>query len=186
LRSVDTLIWALIWINVVGLGPFAGALAIMSSDTGFPASKLPLTINICGWKRASTPQPSSSGLPKPPADALYSSFSARFAERVAQSHRRIDELRSDRRRVVVWGAGAKGVTFLNLLRLTAGSGVDWVVDINPRKQGHFVPLMGQRIVGPDFLLENPPQLVIVLNPEYELEVRSMINDRGIDCEVVSA
>src|SRR5258705_3546741 len=32
LRSVDTLIWALIWINVVGLGPFAGALAIMSSD----------------------------------------------------------------------------------------------------------------------------------------------------------
>ncbi len=34
IRSVDTLIWALIWINVVGLGPFAGALAIMSSDFG--------------------------------------------------------------------------------------------------------------------------------------------------------
>ena len=34
IRSVDTLIWALIWINVVGLGPFAGALAIMSSDIG--------------------------------------------------------------------------------------------------------------------------------------------------------
>jgi phosphonate transport system permease protein len=33
-RSVDTLIWALIWINVVGLGPFAGALAIASSDFG--------------------------------------------------------------------------------------------------------------------------------------------------------
>lgn len=32
MRSIDTLIWALIWINVVGLGPFAGALAIMSSD----------------------------------------------------------------------------------------------------------------------------------------------------------
>ena len=32
MRSVDTLIWALIWINVVGLGPFAGALAIMTSD----------------------------------------------------------------------------------------------------------------------------------------------------------
>ena len=33
-RSVDTLIWALIWINVVGLGPFAGALALASSDFG--------------------------------------------------------------------------------------------------------------------------------------------------------
>ena len=34
IRSVDTLIWALIWINVVGLGPFAGALAILCSDFG--------------------------------------------------------------------------------------------------------------------------------------------------------
>lgn len=34
LRGVDILIWALIWINVVGLGPFAGVLAIMISDLG--------------------------------------------------------------------------------------------------------------------------------------------------------
>jgi phosphonate transport system permease protein len=34
IRGVDVLIWALIWINVVGLGPFAGVLAIMTSDIG--------------------------------------------------------------------------------------------------------------------------------------------------------
>ncbi len=34
MRGVDTLIWALIWINVVGLGPFAGTLAIICSDFG--------------------------------------------------------------------------------------------------------------------------------------------------------
>ena len=33
-RGVDALIWALIWINVVGLGPFAGVLAIATSDFG--------------------------------------------------------------------------------------------------------------------------------------------------------
>lgn len=33
-RGVDTLIWALIWVGVVGLGPFAGVLAIMTSDFG--------------------------------------------------------------------------------------------------------------------------------------------------------
>lgn len=32
IRSVDILIWALIWINVVGLGPFAGVLAMASAD----------------------------------------------------------------------------------------------------------------------------------------------------------
>ena len=34
IRGVDTLIWALIWIDVVGLRPFAGILAIMTSDFG--------------------------------------------------------------------------------------------------------------------------------------------------------
>lgn len=34
LRGVDTLVWALIWVNVVGLGPFAGVLAIAISDIG--------------------------------------------------------------------------------------------------------------------------------------------------------
>jgi phosphonate transport system permease protein len=34
IRGVDTLIWALIFINVVGLGPFAGVLAIAVSDFG--------------------------------------------------------------------------------------------------------------------------------------------------------
>ncbi len=34
IRGVDTLIWALIFTNVVGLGPFAGILAIAISDFG--------------------------------------------------------------------------------------------------------------------------------------------------------
>lgn len=34
IRGVDTLIWALIWVSVVGLGPFAGVLALICSDFG--------------------------------------------------------------------------------------------------------------------------------------------------------
>jgi len=34
IRGVDVLIWALIFVNVVGLGPFAGILAIAASDLG--------------------------------------------------------------------------------------------------------------------------------------------------------
>jgi SAM-dependent methyltransferase len=131
-------------------------------------------------------QTSPGGPPKRPPVVLYSSFGARFAEKLAQWRQRIEESKSDRRSVVIWGAGAKGVMFLNLLRVVSGAGVDWVVDINPRKQGHFVPLTGQKIVGPGYLLQNPPDLVVVMNPEYEREVRSMIDDMGIGCEVVSA
>jgi phosphonate transport system permease protein len=34
IRGVDQLIWALVWINVIGLGPLAGVLAIAVSDFG--------------------------------------------------------------------------------------------------------------------------------------------------------
>jgi phosphonate transport system permease protein len=34
IRGIDALIWALIWVSVVGLGPFAGVLAILTSDIG--------------------------------------------------------------------------------------------------------------------------------------------------------
>ena len=34
IRGVDTLIWALVWINVVGLGPFAGVMALFIHNLG--------------------------------------------------------------------------------------------------------------------------------------------------------
>jgi SAM-dependent methyltransferase len=131
-------------------------------------------------------QASSSDPPTRPSDTLYSSFSARFADKVAEWRRRVEDSRTHGRHVVIWGAGAKGVMFLNLLRVSAGTGVDWVVDINPRKQGHFVPLMGQKIVAADCLLQNPPDLLVVMNPEYESEIRETIENMGIRCEVMSA
>jgi phosphonate transport system permease protein len=34
IRGIETLVWALVWVNVVGLGPFAGVLALFTSDIG--------------------------------------------------------------------------------------------------------------------------------------------------------
>ncbi len=52
MRSVDVLIWALIWINVVGLGPFAGALAIACSDFGAFGKLFSEAIETCDRKPA--------------------------------------------------------------------------------------------------------------------------------------
>ena len=158
---------------------FHGAgFAVCCAESAFDDQYLWVEARVEGQALQST-------LPKRPPDALYSSFGARFVERIELWRERIDQLRSGGRHVVIWGGGAKGVMFLNLLRIPAGAGIDWVVDINPRKQGHFVPLMGQRIVGPGCLPKHPPDLVIVMNPEYEREVRSMIDDMGIGSQVVS-
>ncbi|GJE39674.1 phosphonate ABC transporter, permease protein PhnE [Methylobacterium persicinum] len=52
MRSVDVLIWALIWINVVGLGPFAGALAIACSDFGAFGKLFSEAIETCDRRPA--------------------------------------------------------------------------------------------------------------------------------------
>jgi phosphonate transport system permease protein len=50
IRGVDTLIWALVWINVVGLGPFAGVLAIACSDFGGFGKLFSEAIETCDRK----------------------------------------------------------------------------------------------------------------------------------------
>jgi 2-polyprenyl-3-methyl-5-hydroxy-6-metoxy-1,4-benzoquinol methylase len=157
---------------------FAGAgFTVCSAGSAFDDQYL--------WVEARLDAATQSGiLPERPGDAIYRSFRARFAERIAQWRQRVEELRRERRRVVVWGAGSKGVMFLNLLRLD--DCVDAVVDINPRKQGRFVPVTGHRIVAPSHLQQNPPDLVVVMNPEYRSEVLAMLAEIGIFCDVAVA
>ena len=69
-RGVDTLIWALIWINVVGLGPFAGALAIASSDFGA------LRQAVVGSHRGRRPQAGRGRAARPAAAGCTPSASA--------------------------------------------------------------------------------------------------------------
>ena len=85
-----------------------------------------------------------------------------------------------RMRVVLWGAGAKGATFLNALR--GVSCVEYIVDINPHKHGLFVPGTGQSVVAPDFLRQYKPDLVLITNPNYEGEIRERVAGLGVHPE----
>lgn len=88
------------------------------------------------------------------------------------------------RRVVVWGAGSKGVMFLN--SVDGADSIPYVVDVNPRKQGRFVSGTGHPIVAPAFVREHPPDVVLVMNPVYEQEIRDALAGMGVaaDVEVV--
>lgn len=47
IRSIDTLIWALLWVSAVGLGPFAGILAVACSDFGIFGKLFSEAIEAC-------------------------------------------------------------------------------------------------------------------------------------------
>lgn len=80
--------------------------------------------------------------------------------------------------VALWGAGAKGVTFANLIDPDA-SLIRCVVDVNPAKQGHFLPGTGHPIVAPEQLDDLNISAAIVLNPNYTTEIQRQLALRGL-------
>ena len=84
---------------------------------------------------------------------------------------------------VMWGAGAKGVMFLNHVE----AGVDVVqavVDLNPRKQGRFVPGTGQPIIPPAAVRQIAARTVLVANSNYLTEIRDLLRQQGCDPDVL--
>jgi SAM-dependent methyltransferase len=108
----------------------------------------------------------------------------RYAEAERAVTARLRE-RIDRaeRPLALWGAGAKGVTVANLLDPDAGMFAE-VVDINPVKQGHFLPGTGHEIVGAEALAERGTRTAFVLNPNYREEIAEMIRRNGGTTAVV--
>jgi SAM-dependent methyltransferase len=86
-------------------------------------------------------------------------------------------------RLVLWGAGSKGVSFLN--RVPGADRIEAVVDLNPRKHGRFVPVTGQLVVPPEALATIRPDAVIVLNPLYRSEIGEAVERLGIRAEVLT-
>jgi SAM-dependent methyltransferase len=111
-------------------------------------------------------------------------FARNYAEKLEVWQRHLDNMRSRNRRAVVWGSGSKGVTFLNILR--PQDRIEYVVDINPRKQGRFVAGAGQEIIGPDFLRHCDPDSIVVMNSAYLEEIRAMVGNLGLSPEFLVA
>ncbi len=104
-------------------------------------------------------------------------FSGKFLGKVEEWNRILKEMHRAGRRVVLWGAGSKGASFLNM---TAGAHmVEHVVDINPHKWGKYVAGTGQAIVSPEFLKQTPPHAIVVMNAIYLHEIQRMTGDMGL-------
>lgn len=108
----------------------------------------------------------------------FDGFGAAVARMERQWLERVQQLASSGGKVVVWGSGSKGVAFLHAVPLV-GNEIEYVVDVNPNRHGKFMPGTGQEIVGPDFLIDYRPDLVIVMNQIYLEEIARALQDRGL-------
>jgi SAM-dependent methyltransferase len=100
-------------------------------------------------------------------------FRRSFAMVTAEWAGLLRSARADGRRVAIWGAGSKGVSFLTTLGV--GQEVAYAVDVNPFKQGKYLAGTGHRVLGPSELTEEPPDLVVAMNSIYLDEIRQQLD-----------
>lgn len=78
---------------------------------------------------------------------------------------------------LVWGAGAKGAMFCFHLA-ARGSCPDMAIDINPAKQGSYLPVSGVPILGPESALSTLEDAdIFVMNSNYLQEIRRTGGER---------
>lgn len=117
-------------------------------------------------------------------DKLALNFESRYRNKIAMFQEQLRGIRAIGQRAVLWGAGSKGVTFLNLLHNSVE--IERVVDINPRKQGMYVSGTGQPIVAPEHLLQYRPDVVIIMNSIYRREISRRLDGLGVDARILLA
>ncbi|MEO5648157.1 MAG: class I SAM-dependent methyltransferase [Chitinophagaceae bacterium] len=95
-------------------------------------------------------------------------YEVKFTDRLNEYNEMINNSGS----VAIWGAGAKGSTFLNLID-KEGEKVKCVIDINPKKQNQYVGGTGHYIIKPGELQGYRIENIVVMNINYIDEIKAI-------------
>jgi SAM-dependent methyltransferase len=161
----------------------AASLEYLFEESGFDVARtqsafggqfLGLEARVSKRKRSVSPEPKTAAA----SSRLAKNFDEKLASNIHRWSRFLEYASVEGCRVALWGAGTKGVTFLNVV--PGAERIGAVVDLNPRKHGTFIPGTAQRVIPPEMLPAYRPDIVIVLNPIYDDEIRQSLSRLGID------
>ncbi len=79
--------------------------------------------------------------------------------------------------IAVWGAGAKGVTFVNLVDRHSDL-ITCLIEINPAKQNRFTPATAHPVLAPREAMRKDMAAIIVINPNYRAEIEADLRRAG--------
>lgn len=123
----------------------------------------------------STPQADTA------AGKSIDAFAATREARVREWSRRLQREAASGKRVALWGAAARAISFL--CAIDDPSSIWAAVDINPARQGRFLPKTGIEVISPERLKAEGTDLVIATNPNFATEIEAQVRSMGLVCPV---
>ena len=118
------------------------------------------------WLEATLPKTRPRTDKRPGTVVAQAQRFARLEAKLKEDWKR--KIRAAEEKVALWGAGAKGVTFANLIDASRQL-IDCVVDLNPLKQGNYLPGTGHPIVSYQALTTRGVSTAILMNENYREE-----------------
>jgi hypothetical protein len=116
-----------------------------------------------------------------PVVELASTFGRRVTREIAAWRERIEAAAALGRSTVLWGASSKAVGFVS----SVAGDIAAAVDINPAKNGSYLPGSGIPVIAPAQLQDSSPGLVVVMNPVYLDEISDQMSAMGLDATVLA-
>ena len=86
-------------------------------------------------------------------------------------------------KVAIWGAGAKGIAFVNLIDPEKKL-IDFIIDMNPKKQHKFLPGTGHPIIDYTEICEQKIKNVILMNSNYFEEILLLLDKKQIKINLI--
>jgi hypothetical protein len=111
-------------------------------------------------------------------------FKNNYRQKLYAWNQFLNEIKEKNLKAVVWGSSSKGVSFLTTLKIQFHE-LEYVVDINPYRQGSYIAGTGQKIVSPEFMTDYKPDVVIVMNPVYYDEINRVLEGLKLKPEIVT-
>lgn len=106
-------------------------------------------------------------------DAVYDRFAEQTRHCIGSLRRFLDDARAAGRRVAGYGAAAKSATLLGACGATA-TDIAFIADINPHKQGRFIPGTGIPIVAPERIFAERPDDVLIFPWNLRHEITTQL------------
>lgn len=175
-----------VWYVMYEAGCFfsATSLARLFRECGFQV--LDVLPALGGSHLEIEARPASAPVPSPEEAAGHLArialdvqhFTKEYANQVEKWSGRFEQLALAGQTVALWGAGMRAVSLLVNVP-AASAAVRYVVDVNPARQGRYLPKTGQQVISPEQLARLPPDLVLATNPHYAGEIRQQLLALGV-------